>query len=209
MTTDCEETGVEVTSSSGFILKRVFETVPSRLIGRPLGVRLYDDRLGILYRRRPLPGLATQAQGGINDARARGQVPPRHPLLKAKPIALQNLVYRDELCPREACCRCFEVAVSQAVGGRIQRTGSESSRAGRIRSPDHRQHLRTRFRTTGSQMPPGFGGIHLHPPMRVTFRSASGNRAAGHDANKLSPVFRRPVQVVDHSARGNRKGFDG
>ena len=44
-TTDYEETSVDVTSSSGFILRRVFYTVPSRLIGHRLGVRLYDDRL--------------------------------------------------------------------------------------------------------------------------------------------------------------------
>ena len=42
---DYEETSVLVTSSSGFTLKRVFYTVPSRLIGHRLGVRLYDDRL--------------------------------------------------------------------------------------------------------------------------------------------------------------------
>ncbi len=44
-TTDYEETSVDITSSSGFILKRVFYTVPSQLIGHRLGVRLYDDRL--------------------------------------------------------------------------------------------------------------------------------------------------------------------
>ncbi len=43
--TDYEETSVDVTSSSCFILKRVFYTVPSRLIGHRLGVRLYDDHL--------------------------------------------------------------------------------------------------------------------------------------------------------------------
>ena len=42
---DYEETSVLVTSSSGFTLRRVFYTVPSRLIGHRLGVRLYDDRL--------------------------------------------------------------------------------------------------------------------------------------------------------------------
>ena len=36
-TTDNEETSVRVTSSRGFILKRVFYTVPSRLIGHQLG----------------------------------------------------------------------------------------------------------------------------------------------------------------------------
>ena len=42
---DYEETNVVVTSSSGFTLRRVFYTMPSRLIGHRLGVHLYDDRL--------------------------------------------------------------------------------------------------------------------------------------------------------------------
>ena len=44
-TTDCEEAIVTVTRSGGFLLRRVFYTVPSRLIGRRLRVRLHDDRL--------------------------------------------------------------------------------------------------------------------------------------------------------------------
>ena len=44
-TTDYEETIVIVTSTSGFSLKKVFYSVPSRLIGHRLRVRLYDDRL--------------------------------------------------------------------------------------------------------------------------------------------------------------------
>src|SRR5260370_34045389 len=44
-TTDYEEAIVTVTSSSGFSLKKVFYSVPSRLIGHRLRVRLYDDRL--------------------------------------------------------------------------------------------------------------------------------------------------------------------
>src|ERR1700694_3980491 len=44
-TTDYEETIVPVTSTSGFTLKRVFYSVPSRLIGHRLRGRLYDDRL--------------------------------------------------------------------------------------------------------------------------------------------------------------------
>ena len=42
---DYEEVRVIVTSSGGFILGKVFYTVPSRLIGHWLNVRLYDDRL--------------------------------------------------------------------------------------------------------------------------------------------------------------------
>ena len=44
-TTDYEEASVTVTKTSGFILKKVFYSVPSRLIGHRLRVRLYDDRL--------------------------------------------------------------------------------------------------------------------------------------------------------------------
>src|SRR6185312_9166330 len=44
-TDDFEEELVTVTRSSGFFLWHVFYTVPSRLIGHRLRVRLYDDRL--------------------------------------------------------------------------------------------------------------------------------------------------------------------
>ena len=40
-----EETLVRVTSTGGFSLRRVFYTVPSRLVGHRLRVRRYDDRL--------------------------------------------------------------------------------------------------------------------------------------------------------------------
>src|SRR5262245_63582308 len=44
-TTDYEEARVQVTSSGGFMLRRVFYSVPSQLIGHRLNVHLYDDRL--------------------------------------------------------------------------------------------------------------------------------------------------------------------
>ena len=44
-TTDYDEATVFVTSSSGFVLRKVFYTVPSRLIGFRMKVRIYDDRL--------------------------------------------------------------------------------------------------------------------------------------------------------------------
>jgi hypothetical protein len=44
--TDYEETIVSVTSSGGFTLRRVFYTVPSRLIGHRLRVRIYDAGAG-------------------------------------------------------------------------------------------------------------------------------------------------------------------
>ena len=46
-TTDCEEVTVRVTSSGGFLLRKVFYTVPSRLIGHQLRARIYDDRLDL------------------------------------------------------------------------------------------------------------------------------------------------------------------
>ena len=46
-TADYEEMSVRVTSSGGFLLRKVFYTVPSRLIGHRLRVRLYDDRLKV------------------------------------------------------------------------------------------------------------------------------------------------------------------
>ncbi|HZT55190.1 MAG TPA: hypothetical protein VFA35_03120, partial [Burkholderiaceae bacterium] len=50
-TCDYEETFVYVTSSGGFTLREVFYTVPPRLIGHRLRVRLYDDRLELLLGR--------------------------------------------------------------------------------------------------------------------------------------------------------------
>ena len=43
-TCDYEDVTVRVTSTGGFRLRKVFYTVPSRLIGHRLRVRLYDDR---------------------------------------------------------------------------------------------------------------------------------------------------------------------
>jgi hypothetical protein len=48
-TTDYDEATVFVTSSSGFVLRKVFYTVPSRLIGFRMRVRIYDDRLVPLH----------------------------------------------------------------------------------------------------------------------------------------------------------------
>jgi len=45
--TDFEEVIVTVTGTGGFTLRKVFYTVPSRLIGHRLRVRLFDDRLEI------------------------------------------------------------------------------------------------------------------------------------------------------------------
>ena len=107
-TADFEEKVVPVTSSGGFILRRVFYTVPSRLIGHQLRVRIYDDRIecflgatavAILRRGQP----ASDTKGGH-------VVDYRHVIhaLRRKPMALLNLVYRDQLFPRPVYRRAFD-----------------------------------------------------------------------------------------------------
>jgi len=107
-TCDYEETFVYVTSSGGFTLRKVFYTVPSRLIGHRLRVRLHDDRLELLLGATPLMTLA-RGRAGANGKH--GHVVDYHHVIHAlrrKPMALLSLVYRDQLFPREAYRRMFE-----------------------------------------------------------------------------------------------------
>src|SRR5262245_44763303 len=114
-TTDYEEVRVQVTSSGGFMLRRVFYSVPSRLIGHRLNVRLYDDRLEcflgstqLLTLRRGHPPQGSGKHSHVVDY--------RHVIhaLRKKPMALLNLVYRDQLFPRQAYTRAFEVLLANA-----------------------------------------------------------------------------------------------
>lgn len=113
-TTDYEEVRVDVTTSSGFVLRRVFYTVPSRLIGHQLTVRRYDDRLECFL---GTSHVATLRRGWPpKDSNKHGHVPDyRHVIhaLRKKPMALLNLVYRDELFPRAAYKRAFDVLLAK------------------------------------------------------------------------------------------------
>jgi len=116
-TTDYDETTVFVTSSSGFVLRKVFYTVPSRLIGFRMQVRIYDDRLECFVGQSPALSLrrgrcqADGRHGQVVDYRhvihslRRKPIEPRSgsmlPLAVSAP-ALLNLVYRDALFPRAA-----------------------------------------------------------------------------------------------------------
>jgi hypothetical protein len=107
-TCDHEETLVTVTSSGGFTLRKVFYTVPSRLIGHRLRVRLYDDRLDVFIGGTPL---MTLARGRAASSGKRAHVVDyRHVIhaLRRKPMALLNLVYRDQLFPRDAYRLTFD-----------------------------------------------------------------------------------------------------
>ena len=121
-TTDYEETIVSVTSASGFILKRVFYSVPSRLIGHRLRVRLYDDRLECFLGATPL---MTLRRGRPHADRKHGHVVDyRHVIhaLRRKPMALLNLVYREQLFPRRAYQRAFEALLASDSEKRACRT---------------------------------------------------------------------------------------
>lgn len=108
---DGEEAMVRVTSSGGFTLRRVFYTVPSRLIGHRLKVRVHDDRIEVF-----LGGthLTTLPRGRGYGADRQGHVVDyRHVIhsLKVKPGALPGLVYRDQLFPRVAYRRLYDAAM--------------------------------------------------------------------------------------------------
>jgi hypothetical protein len=106
-TCDHEETIVTVTSSGGFTLRKVFYTVPSRLIGHRLRVRLYDDRLDLF-----IGGtlLMTLTRGRAAAGKHAHVVDYHHIIhaLRRKPMALLNLVYRNQLFPRDAYRLTFD-----------------------------------------------------------------------------------------------------
>jgi len=112
-TADYEAVSVCVTSSSGFTLRKVFYTVPSRLIGHRLRVRLFDDRLEVFIGGTPL---MTLPRGRAHPSGKHNQVVDyRHVIhsLRRKPMALLNLVYRDQLFPREAYRRTFDTLLER------------------------------------------------------------------------------------------------
>jgi hypothetical protein len=111
-TTDYEQTIVTVTTTSGFTLKKVFYSVPSRLIGHRLRVRLYDDRLECFLGATPL---MTLRRGRPQSSGKHGHVIDyRHVIhaLHRKPMALLNLVYREQLFPRRSYQRAFEALLA-------------------------------------------------------------------------------------------------
>jgi hypothetical protein len=112
-TADYEEAIVTVTSSCGFVLRKVFYSVPSRLIGHRLRARLYDDRLEV-----HLGGThqLTLPRGRAHPNGKHGHVVDyRHVIhsLRRKPMALMGLVYRDQLFPRQAYARAFEAMIAK------------------------------------------------------------------------------------------------
>ncbi|WP_080697357.1 IS21 family transposase [Brucella intermedia] len=107
-----EDEIVHVTSSGGFTLRRVFYTVPSRLIGHRLRARLFRQHIDLFL-------------GGTHVMtlpRIKGQLGPvqhvvnyRHVIhsLRRKPGALPRLAYRDQLFPRDAYRNLYHAAMER------------------------------------------------------------------------------------------------
>lgn len=113
-TSDFEDVIVAVSSASGFRLRKVFYSVPSRLIGHRLRVRLYDDRLDVFLGGTHLfvlPRGRACPRTGKHDS----VIDYRHVIhsLRRKPMALMNLVYRDKLFPRTVYARAFDALTAQ------------------------------------------------------------------------------------------------
>ena len=108
-----EITWVIVTRSSGFTLRKVFYSVPSRLIGHRLRVVLHEDHLDLFIGGTPLMTL-TRGRAGAQGKHGH-VVDYRHIIhaLRRKPMALMNLVYRDQLFPRTAYKRTFELLLAR------------------------------------------------------------------------------------------------
>jgi hypothetical protein len=116
-TADYEEVNVDVTTSSAFTLRKVFYSVPSRLIGHRLRVRLYDDRLECFQ---GATHIITLRRGRAQPNGKHGHVIDyRHVIhsLRRKPMALLNLVYREQLFPRRAYALAFD-ALLAGIGER-------------------------------------------------------------------------------------------
>lgn len=191
-TADYEEIAVRVTSSGGFTLRKVFYTVPSRLIGHRLRIRLYDDRLEVFT---GSTKLLTLPRGRSEPSGKHGHVVNyRHVIhsLKRKPMALLGLVYRDQLFPREAYRRTFDRLIETTGEKNACRTtvallalaheeGCEAALAGELdrllteKRPPDLGALRTRFSPDPASLPEV--AVKLHA--LGDYESLLGDREAG------------------------------
>ncbi len=112
-TADYEDKIVTVTTSGGFMLKKVFYTAPSRLIGRRLRVHLFDDRLECFLGSTPI--LTLRRGRPVSESKGGHVIDYRHVIhaLRKKPMALNCLVYRDQLFPRPAYRQAFDALYAE------------------------------------------------------------------------------------------------
>jgi len=109
---ECEEVRVRGTATRGFTRRRVFCSVPTRLIGHRWAARVHADRIALClgaHHCLTVPRKHHRVGPGpthvINDRHAIGS-------LKTRPGALPDPVCRDDLFPRVACQPCFETALA-------------------------------------------------------------------------------------------------
>ena len=97
---DDEEVSVRVTATRGVTLRRVFTSVPTRLMGHRRSARVHTDQIALYLGTDhclTVPRKPHQAgQGAIPVIHDR----PVIGTLKTQPGALLNRVDRDDLCPR-------------------------------------------------------------------------------------------------------------
>ncbi|TYB83703.1 IS21 family transposase [Oceaniovalibus sp. ACAM 378] len=108
-TTDFTEIVVPVTRTGGFLVKSIFYSAPSQLIGQRLRVHLYDDRIEAF-----LVGtlVVTHPRGRGRDNGHRLHVINYHHVIHAlrrKPQALWGSIYRDSLFPRTEYAEAWKV----------------------------------------------------------------------------------------------------
>jgi hypothetical protein len=114
---------VRVTSASGFLCRHVFYTVPGRLVGHRLHLRIHDDRIEAYLGGSFVLSLP-------RGRRPKGSAVPVHVVdyrhiiaaLRAKPGALANLAYRDALWPRIAYRRAWEALLAAGSARDAART---------------------------------------------------------------------------------------
>ena len=111
---DYDAARIHVTSSGRFVFRKVFDTVPSRLIGYQLNLRADDDRLELFagnIRTATLPrGRAPDHNNGKH-----GHVVNHHHVIHrpgTKPGAFANLTYRDAVFPGTEYRRVREALVA-------------------------------------------------------------------------------------------------
>jgi hypothetical protein len=114
---------VRVTSASGFLCRRVFYTVPGRLVGHRLQLRIHDDHIEA-YLGGSFALTVPRGRRPKGSDIAVHVVDYRHIIaaLRAKPGALVNLAYRDALWPRPAYRRAWDALVAAGSARDAART---------------------------------------------------------------------------------------
>lgn len=108
-TTDFTEIVAPVTRTGGFLVRSIFYSAPSQLIGQRLRVHIYDDRIEA-FLGSTLVVSHPRARGRIDGQRVH-IINYHHVIhsLRRKPQALCNSIYRDSLFPRTEYAQAWKV----------------------------------------------------------------------------------------------------